>query len=119
MKYLIFIMGLIAAPAIAEEAAMSESQDHAVRMESTLSGDAAEISLIGRSDQALTVEYELEVEGRSRTRHRGKTSLAAGQRAVLSKVRIDTDGDWCARLTVSQSDGASYEETAGPCSSRS
>ena len=118
MKYLIFILGIFAAPAIAEEAPMSDNYYHAVRMEPKLSHGAVEISLIGHSDTTLTVEYQLDVQGRSRTRHLGKTNLAAGQRAILSKVRIAAEAGWCAKLTVSQSDGASYEETAGTCEVR-
>ncbi|MBH9536709.1 curli-like amyloid fiber formation chaperone CsgH [Novosphingopyxis sp. YJ-S2-01] len=95
---------------------MTEKDSHAIRMETEPADGTVGITLIGNASHRVTVEYELEVSGSSRTRHHGKSTLAAGERGVLSRVMLSTgDGNWCARLEVRQSDGVTYQERAGPC----
>lgn len=49
--------------------------------------DAIEVPLIGDSPRAQQVSYLFEMTGQSTTRQRGKTTLAANARSVLSTVK--------------------------------
>ena len=74
-----------------------------------------EIALVGLSPRAQGVSYALEVTGHSTSRHRGKTTLAAGTRAVLSTMRTQAGDNWCVKLTAEEEGSAPYEVMQGPC----
>ncbi len=74
-----------------------------------------DIQLIGLSPQAQGVSYTLEVTGQSTSRHRGKTTLAADTRAVLSTMRTSAGDNWCVKLMAEEEGRAPYEIIQGPC----
>lgn len=78
-------------------------------------GDAIEVQLIGESPEARQVSYLLEVSGKSQSRHRGKTTLAANARTVLSTVKANAGPDWCVRLVAEEDGRAPYEIREGNC----
>ncbi|WP_390550559.1 curli-like amyloid fiber formation chaperone CsgH [Qipengyuania sp. MTN3-11] len=105
----------MAATAVAEgETAMP--RDRAFTMEVSETDHNAELEVIARSPIDQTVEYEIEIQGSSHARHRGKTSLQAGAESTLSKFKVSFADSWCARLTVREQDLAPYEVEAGTCS---
>ncbi|WP_299194212.1 curli-like amyloid fiber formation chaperone CsgH [uncultured Erythrobacter sp.] len=79
------------------------------------SGDMVEIQLVANSPVTQQVEYELELVGGSRSRHSGNTSIAAGDRHVLSRLRTNIGDGWCATVEVTEASGQSYTLTAGDC----
>ena len=96
-------------------AAASGGDDHALSLNVIEDGDTVEVQLIANSQVTQQVEYEIELIGNSTARHAGSTSIAAGNRQVLSTLRSTGSGTWCARAKVSESGGASYTLEAGDC----
>lgn len=96
---------------------VSVMSDHsrALTLDVRQSGDHIEVQLIGHAPQARQVSYLLEVTGTSTSRHRGKTTLAANSRSVLSTVRVSAGPDWCVRLTAEEDGGQPYEIREGNC----
>lgn len=78
-------------------------------------GDAIEVQLIGDSPRAQQVSYVLEVTGQSTSRHRGKTTLAANSRTVLSTIRANAGEAWCVRLLAEEEGRDPYEILEGDC----
>ncbi len=78
-------------------------------------GDNVEIQLIAESAIAQQVEYTVEFAGNSRARHHGNTSIPAGDRQVLSRLKTDASDTWCATVDVTEGSGARYTLTAGDC----
>lgn len=76
-----------------------------------------EIQVIANSQVAQQVEFTAELSGASNSRHHSNTSLAAGNRQVLSRMKIAGSDTWCAKVDVSESSGASYTLNAGDCTS--
>lgn len=79
-------------------------------------GDLIEIEVVGSAEDPLGVEYELVVEGASRTVHRGKSTLSGSEVKVLSKVKVTASDDTCARLHVIEDGGREYSLHRGACS---
>jgi len=77
--------------------------------------DDVEIQLIAHSDVSQQVEYSLELVGNSRSRHNGNTSIPAGDRQVLSRMKTNVTDTWCATVNVTEESGESYTLTAGVC----
>lgn len=78
-------------------------------------GDRIEVQLIGETAEARQVSYVLEVSGQSNSRHRGKTTLAANTRTVLSTVTTSAGPDWCVRLLAEEEGREPYEIREGLC----
>lgn len=78
-------------------------------------GDNVELELIANSPVAQQVQYSLELVGNSTARHRGDTSIAAGERQVLSRLTSSVGESWCATVHVTEASGAHYTLTAGTC----
>jgi hypothetical protein len=76
---------------------------------------AIEVQLIGLSERTLEVTYTLEMTGNSTSRHRGKTTLTAGSRAVLSSMRASANENWCVKLVAKEAGDAPYELIKGNC----
>jgi len=93
---------------------MSDLPD-ALMLEVRQQGDTLEIQLIGDSPQTQQVSYLLEVTGQSTSRHRGKTTLAANARTVLSTVRANSGTNWCVRLLAEEEGREPYEILKGNC----
>ncbi|SHN59241.1 curli-like amyloid fiber formation chaperone CsgH [Erythrobacter sanguineus] len=94
--------------------AMSDLPD-ALTLEVRQQGDTLEIQLIGDSPRTQQVSYLLEVTGQSSSRHRGKTTLAAHARTVLSTVRTTPGKSWCVRLLAEEEGREPYEILEGSC----
>lgn len=96
-------------------AAAGGGSDRALSLHVVESGDSVEVQLVAESPVTQQVEYEIELIGNSTSRHAGNTSVAAGNRHVLSTMRATGSSSWCARAKVSESGGASYTLEAGDC----
>ncbi len=94
---------------------MNDNAPHALVLDIRRLGDAIEVQLIGQSPQSLQVSYTLDVGGTSTSRHRGKTTIAAGNRTVLSTIRVSAGEDWCVRLVAEEDGGEPYEIQEGNC----
>ncbi|MFU7527596.1 hypothetical protein [Qipengyuania sp. ASV99] len=77
---------------------------------------SVEIQLIAQSAIAQQVEYAVELVGDSNARHRGNTSISAGDRHVLSRLSTNVTDTWCATVEVIEGSGPRYTLTAGDCS---
>lgn len=78
-------------------------------------GDTVELELIANSAIEQQVQYSVELIGNSNARHRGESSIPAGERQVLSRLASSVGENWCARVHVTEGSGAHYTLTAGPC----
>jgi hypothetical protein len=87
----------------------------ALQLEVRQMGETIEVQLIGDSPRAQQVSYLLEVTGQSTSRHRGKTTLAANSRTVLSTVRANAGEQWCVRLLAEEEGREPYEIRKGDC----
>lgn len=94
--------------------AMSDVPE-ALKLDVRHAGDAIEVQLIGDSPRAQQVSYLLEVTGQSTSRHRGKTTLAANARTVLSTIRANAGEKWCVRLLAEEEEREPYTILAGDC----
>lgn len=74
-----------------------------------------DVQLIGHSPRTQEVSYTLEVTGNSTSRHRGKTTLTAGNTAVLSTMRASAGDKWCVKLMAEEPGRAPYEVIEGSC----
>lgn len=92
---------------------------HALALDVRHVDGGLEVQLIGQSPRALQVSYELDVTGQSTSRHRGKTTIAAGSRAVLSTIRVSAGAEWCVRLLAEDDGGEPYEIREGNCTAAS
>lgn len=96
-------------------AAASGGTDRALSLNVVEEGGSVEVQLVANSQVTQSVEYEIELITNSTARHAGSTSIAAGNRHVLSTLRSNGSASWCARAKVSESGGASYTLEAGDC----
>lgn len=97
-------------------ASASGSEVHrALALEVIENGDSVELELIANSAVAQKVQYSIELIGNSTARHRGDTSIAAGERQVLSRLKSGVGESWCATVHVTEASGAHYVLTAGDC----
>ena len=94
---------------------MNDNSPHSLALDIRRIGDAIEVQLIGQSPQARQVSYTLDVSGTSTSRHRGKTTIAADSRTVLSTIRVSVGEDWCVRLVAEEDGGTPYEIREGNC----
>lgn len=106
------VLAMAAGPSAASGAS---SDARALALNVIENGDTVEIELIANSNVAQQVEYEVELTGASNARHKGNTSIPAGDRQVLSRMRTTATKGWCATVAVSEASGASYTLTAGDC----
>jgi hypothetical protein len=113
---MIRIIPLLALAALPAEAltAMTDAP-HALSLKVHRTADALEVELLGHSADARHVSYRLEVTGTSTSRHSGKTTLAAGTPAVLSKIRASAGEDWCVLLWAEEEGQEPYEIREGSC----
>jgi hypothetical protein len=91
----------------------SMTHQRALDLEVIEHGGTIEVTLRGHSRQSQTVDYQLHVRGTSESRHRGSTTLMSGSPVVLSNISVSVGENWCARLSVEEADGASYEIVRG------
>ena len=78
-------------------------------------GELIEIRLVGSAEEPLRVEYELVVEGPSKTVHHGKSTLSGGREQILSTVKIAASDEFCAKLHVVEEGGREYALQRGTC----
>lgn len=103
-----------AADAVPETPAMTEAP-HALTLDVEERDGMLEVRLIGLSPRAQAVSYDLEVTGRSTSKHNGRTTLAAGTQAVLSTMRTAAGENWCVKLMAEEEGRAPYAITRGTC----
>lgn len=113
---LITLLLIAPSPAPMETPAMTETP-RALSLDVENRDGMLEVRLIGLSPREQGVSYALEITGRSTSRHRGSTQLAAGTRAVLSVMRTDAGENWCVKLVAEEEGHAPYEITRGNCAS--
>lgn len=94
----------------------SPEASRALALEVVEHGDSVELELIAQSRVAQQVQYTVELIGTSTARHRGDTTIPAGERQVLSRLKSNVAGGWCATVDVTEGTGATYTLTAGDCS---
>jgi hypothetical protein len=87
-------------PFAAAASFVAQSSEKPVRLQLNTEGEFVEIEVVGASDKATMLRYELEVLGDSITRTKGIANLAAGKRTILSKVRVRQKNGWNATLSV-------------------
>ncbi|MEM1051833.1 MAG: hypothetical protein AAGI28_07030 [Pseudomonadota bacterium] len=107
------------APALAVTAgcsAVSASSDtRALSLNVIERADTVEIEVIADSPVTQQIEFTAELIGASNSRHKSKSSVAAGDRQVLSRLKMSNNDNWCAKVDVNEASGASYTLTAGDC----
>ncbi len=105
---MVALTGIAAAPAPADHAPIYLVFERA--------GDGIRLQVVGKSDNALTASYALEVTNRSQggtssSIQSGNVSLQPGLAVTL--VRLDLGsvqgGNWSAKLSVTPEEGGSYE----------
>ncbi len=90
-------------------------EDRAIALEVTERGDRVTFELLGNSPRTQHVSFSIEVTGSSSSKHSGSLTLAANDPQTLSTLKIRTNGDWCAKVTVEEEGRAPYELREGPC----
>jgi len=95
--------------------ANATSDTRALSLNVKESRETVEIEVVADSPVTQQIEFEIELTGASNSRHKSTVSVASGDRQVLSKLRMNTSEDWCAKLKVSESSGWQYTLTAGEC----
>lgn len=76
-------------------------------------GDLTIVSVVGFSNDRVTIPYALEVSQRgNRSVQRGVANLPAGQRATLASVRLTGKAALAAELTVGSGGSSDYREQA-------
>ena len=93
----------------------STSDTRALSLKVVEHSNSVEIEVVADSAVTQQIDFEVELTGASNSRHKSSSSVAAGDRQVLSKLRMSASDDWCAKLKVSESTGAKYTLTAGEC----
>ena len=107
------------APALAVAAGCSSvsasGEDRALSLKVTETADSVEIEVVADSPVTQQIEFTAELTGASNSRHKSSSSVAAGNRQVLSKLKMSNNEGWCAKVDVSEASGAKYTLTAGDC----
>lgn len=86
-----------------------------VMLEVERDGNLVQLQLIGESPVTQKVRYEMTFTGQSTSHHRGNATLEAGQRHILSTMRMSVGGRWCVKVTVEEGGGRRYELSGGEC----
>lgn len=92
-----------------------EQPERAIALDVDEAEDSVAIEIVAQSRVAQRVEYEIELIGSSRSRHRGSTTVPANEKSVLSRLRTGYSDGWCATVAVTEGDGTNYTLTAGDC----
>lgn len=107
---------LLLAPGTVPQMTDNVTDDHrALTLDVQHRDGGIDVQLIGHSARTQVVSYTLEVTGNSTSRHRGKTTLTAGNTAVLSTMRASAGGSWCVKLVAEEPGRAPYEVIEGSC----
>lgn len=106
---------LTPALALAAGASAGGEPHRALALTVVETGDSVELELIANSQVAQQVQYSIELIGNSTARHSGDTSIPAGERQVLSRLKGSYGESWCATVHVTEASGAHYTLTAGDC----
>ena len=93
----------------------ASSGERAISLNITESMNGVEIEVVADSPVTQRIEFTAELTGASNSRHKSSSSVAAGDRQVLSRLKMSTSESWCAKVDVSEASGATYTLTAGEC----
>lgn len=96
-------------------ASPASGEARALSLKVSESDDRVEVELVANSQVTQQVDYQIELVGASRARHSGSTSIAAGDRQVLSTLKTNIGDGWCATAHVTEADGSHYMLKAGDC----
>lgn len=108
------LMVAVAGAATAGTASAGE-QPRALALSVVENSGSVEIELIAQTETTQQVEYALELTGSSTSSHRGNTSITGGDRHILSRLKTSFSDSWCAKVDVTEGNGARYTLTAGDC----
>ncbi|EAQ28005.1 hypothetical protein NAP1_10438 [Erythrobacter sp. NAP1] len=111
---LLALLPLLAVGSVAGAKSMGD-QDRALTLEVAEQAGSVEIELIADSATSQKVDYKLKLTGSSTARHAGSTSVNAGERHVLSRLKTSFAESWCATVDVTEANGEQYTLTAGAC----
>lgn len=78
-------------------------------------GGNVEIEVVADSPVTQQIDFTAQLTGASNSRHKSSSSVAAGERQVLSRMRINSGDGWCAKVDVTEASGAKYTLSAGDC----
>ena len=101
--------------ALASVSAKAETQTRAITLKVQEEAGQVALELIAHSETAQQISFTIELTGASNARHASTTSIAAGERQVLSRLQTDTGQGWCAIVHVTEENGAQYTLDAGDC----
>lgn len=73
------------------------------------------VDLVALSPVAQKLTYSVELVGASRSRTSGSTTVPAGERRVLSRMKTNYADNWCATVRVQEEAGGEYTLRAGEC----
>jgi len=105
----------IAGIAVGCSSVSASSEQRALSLDVKEGADSVEIEIVANSPVTQQIEFKAELTGSSNSRHNSSTSIAAGDRQVLSKMRTSKGDGWCAKVEVNEASGAKYTLTAGDC----
>lgn len=107
------------APAIAALAGCSavsaSPETRAISLNVIESAGQVEIEVIANSPVTQQIDIKASLTGASNSNHNSNTSVAAGNRQVLSRMKMAGSDTWCAKVDVTEASGANYTLTAGDC----
>ena len=96
-------------------AVSASGDDRALSLQVTETADTVEIEVVADSAVTQQIAFTAELSGASNSRHKSDTSIAAGKRQVLSRMKISASDSWCAKVDVTEGTGAKYTLTSGDC----
>ncbi|WP_298301072.1 hypothetical protein [uncultured Erythrobacter sp.] len=109
------LFGPVLAISAGASAVNASSDQRALSLEVIETSDSVEVHVVANSPVTQQVEFTAELTGASNARHKGSTSVASGNRQVLSRMKTNTGESWCAKVMVKEAGGANYTLTAGDC----
>lgn len=105
----------IAAIAAGCSAVSASGETRALSLNVVEGAGSVEIEVVAHSTVTQQVEFKAELTGASNSRHNSSTTIAAGDKQVLSRMKISSGDGWCAKVDVTEASGAKYTLTAGDC----
>lgn len=112
-KLALFAPALAAAAGCSAVSAAGENRALSLKVNET--AETVEIEVVADSPVTQQIEFTAELSGASNSRHKSSSSVAAGNRQVLSRLKMSNTEGWCAKVDVSEASGAKYTLTAGDC----
>ncbi|KEO90079.1 hypothetical protein EH31_08280 [Erythrobacter longus] len=109
------LFGPVLAVAAGCSAVSASNDTRAISLNVVEGADSVEIQVIANSTVTQQIEFKAELTGASNSRHNSSSTVAAGDKQVLSRMKISSGDGWCAKVDVTEASGAKYTLTAGDC----